>query len=100
MIVPLNSWYHRGSVPNKLIAYTEMVLWTGVSTHNMTVFARSIELTALFTFLYYKFEILSLVKINVTETVLHVHPSTMTRWSMSMMPRFSEKRGSARLSMG
>jgi hypothetical protein len=36
MIVPLNSWYHRVSVTNRLIAYTEVVLWTGVSTHNMS----------------------------------------------------------------
>ena len=64
------------------------------------LFARSIELTTLFTFVYYKFEFLSFVKINVTETVLLVHPSARTRWPMSMMPRFSETRGSARLSMG
>ncbi len=38
MIVPLNSWYHRVSLPNKLITYTEMVLYSEVSTHNMSEF--------------------------------------------------------------
>ena len=150
MIVPLYSWYHRVSVTNKLIAYTEMVLWTwhkpsqsfptkipigSQHTTWLCLFARSIELTTLFIFLYFKFEFLSFVKINVTETVLScslfrnketkdyvtspglghvtsclysplfcsdlllVHPSASTRGPMSMMPRFSEKRGRTRLSI-
>jgi hypothetical protein len=114
MIVPLNSWYHRVSVTNKLIAYTEMVLWTwhkpsqsfptkipigSQHTTWLCLFARSIELTTLFIFLYFKFEFLSSVKINVTETVLSCslfrnketkdYVTSPGAWACDILPLFS-----------
>ncbi len=92
------------SVPNKLIVYTETVLWTGVSTHNMSVFVtmsthRPLPLFTGGVFLYFKFEYLSFVKINVTEKVFSCslfwnketkdYVTSPRVWTCDILPLFS-----------